>query len=633
MSGNKVPATNIYLRTAPASASNAIFEVFGKPAGNNLVALAGSNVDTGTRPPGYSVTNTVPTAASGNLKMSYFAGKSVFLTAPSTYNIGNITTTTLTPALSGGNGTSYQIAVGTTAGTSNTVGWRAATNNTQITSLTFTVGSNYYISAYSSNATNGTASLAVSNASAYGIPNPATGVTLTITSLSNWSFSWTAPGSGIAPTGYLWFLNTTNSTTAGSIANGTTSAPTVTTGTQSTTLAGGSTYYGLVYAVRPEASSTLAASAGVLSVGAPTNFQITSMTTSTVNFSWTAVSGATSYTLSYSGTASGSVTGIPSGTTYAWTVTGLGDGGYTCTLAAIVGGSPGPSSGAAYFGKYITPTTSSSYSVPVAKAYKVLMSGAGGGGGSYNNNSIPYNQAQSRGGSGSYITGTVTLSVTSYIVKVGGGGIPALAGTNGGGLGQSGNFAVSGGGGGYSQFGIYNATTSMVAGGGGGGGGAGQNTVQVTGDGGNGATTTSYAGSAGGTAYAFDCDPCGGPNSAGANGGGGATTSAVGVGGIATSGYTNSGSSGSGQTGGNCGYNVGGSVEGGFGGGGGGGYFGGGGGGGGYNNSIVAGSGGGAGSSYAGTGFTSVSLGTGSAGGYGATTGREGGNGYVLIYG
>lgn len=175
MSGKVVPASgDIRLKTAPASASNAIFEVFGTPAGGNLVGLVGSNVDPGTRPPPFTVAATVPTAASGNLKMSFFAGKSLFLTTPSAPVIATLTTTAVTPTLAGGSGTSYYIAIGTSAGASNTVAWRLATTATSITGLTFALNTNYYISVYGCNSTNGTSSLALSNTTAYIIPNAPT---------------------------------------------------------------------------------------------------------------------------------------------------------------------------------------------------------------------------------------------------------------------------------------------------------------------------------------------------------------------------------------------------------------------------------------------------------------------------
>ena len=327
MSGKVVPLTgNITLRTAPASASNAIFEVFGTPAGNNLVGLVGSNVDPGTRPPPFTVASTIPTAASGNLKFSFFAGKSAFLAVPTTLTVAAISTTTLTPTLSGGGGTSYQIAIGSSAGTSNTVGWRSATTATQIAGLAFTQGSNYYISAYSSNATNSTASLATSNTAAYGIPNIPVTPTITLTSLSNWSIGWTAPA-GIAPTTYSYILsNTTDSTqlTTGSTASTSVSG--------STTLTQAKNYAVYVSSVRPEASSASSNSANsnLAAPGAPTTYTVSTITTSNYTPN---VSGGTGSYYVILGTVSGGSTPVTLWST--GTVTQASAAGTSYYLTAI----------------------------------------------------------------------------------------------------------------------------------------------------------------------------------------------------------------------------------------------------------------------------------------------------------
>ena len=128
-SGKVIPAAGNVNFNSNAS-SNAVRQVFGQ-ATSNMQGLTNSNVDHGTRPPPYTAL-TVPTAASGNLKLTYFRGKSLFLTAPTTRNVSNITTTSITPTLSGGTGTSFFIAIGSSAGTSNVVGWRSATSGTTL---------------------------------------------------------------------------------------------------------------------------------------------------------------------------------------------------------------------------------------------------------------------------------------------------------------------------------------------------------------------------------------------------------------------------------------------------------------------------------------------------------------------
>ena len=595
MSGKRVaPTGDITLRTAPASASNAIFEVFGTPVGNNLVALAGSNVDPGTRPPPYTVASTVPTAGSGNLKMSFFAGKSVFLIAPTTLNISNITGTTVTPTLSGGGGTSYQIAIGTSLGTSNTVAWRVATTGTQITGLTFATRTPYYISAYASNTTNSTASLAVSNTTAYGIPDPATGVNLTISGLSSWSFSWTAPANlTVAPTGYSWYLSTISNSIAGAIASGTTAAGTTTTGAQTTTLSGGSTYYGHVLATRPESQSTLASSAGVDSLAAPTllNFidalptTLDSTTTTTVRLSWTASAGVgVTYQVYVGGAASGGRVS----TTYKDFAIGSASwnaGFIQCYVVPYIGASAGPASLNAYIAVYttvgsITPSMPASFN----SKWTVSLSGGRGGGGTGN------------GGYGTTIQTSTSAKYSSnmslYIAN-------STRGTYGG-TGPTTTYD----GGDMSKFafgGVY-----AIAGGGGANG---------TGGGGGGGSTGGGGGQSD-TGFTFNYNCCGteyqqigiGGGLSGGDGGAGGSGFYADAGGA----YWNSqggqdGFASSGNTGGN------GRNYYGYGGAGGGGWVGGGGGGAGtgqagnYGQRINCGSGGGAGSSGATAGFAAVS--------------------------
>lgn len=193
-SGNVIPATGAINFNSNAS-SNAVRQVFGTAA-SNMQGLVGSNYNTSNRPPPFTVTtaNQVPTAASGNLKLSFFAGKSLFLTTPSAPVIATLTTTAVTPTLAGGSGTSYYIAIGTSAGASNTVTWRLATTATAITGLTFALNTNYYISVYGSNSTKDTSSLALSNTTAYIIPNAPTFSTNVI---SNTTFTAVAASSTV----------------------------------------------------------------------------------------------------------------------------------------------------------------------------------------------------------------------------------------------------------------------------------------------------------------------------------------------------------------------------------------------------------------------------------------------------
>ena len=575
-SGKVIPAAGNVNFNSNAS-SNAVRQVFGQ-ATSNMQGLSGSNVDHGTRPPPYTAL-TVPTAASGNLRLSYFRGKSLFLTAPTTRNVGTITTTSVTPTLSGGTGTSFFIAIGTSAGTSNTVGWRPATSGTAITkqvddttNVSFTAGTEYFISAYGSNATETTSSLAVSNTSAYGIPNAPASATLTITSLTAWSMVWTAPASGIAPTGYSWSISTSPTvpnTTVGYF--GTATTPLSASG--SAALAGGSTYYATVRSTRPESISVVRASAGVVSLTAPTGFSITAMTNGTVSFSWTAVSGATGYTLRYgaSSVAVGNVSTYNLGTPF--------NAVYACTIE-VTGG---PASSARHFAAYNGNTT---FTAPVAKSYTIIAVGGDGGTGGGN-------AATGSGGAGGYVGGTVSLS-GGYAVSFGGGG------------GGAGSFG--GGGGAYAQFNTAGAAVSLTAGGGGGGGGVNRDNEgdpSSAGSGGAGGVG-SATGSAGADASASVEQCCDNGNflvDANSSGGGGGTSGST------------SGASG---------------IGGGYacGGGGGGGYNGGGGGNGASTYTIAvtgltarSAAGGGGGSSYRGGSVSSFDPG-----------GRSGGA-YILIYG
>ena len=641
-SGKVIPAAGNVNFNSNAS-SNAVRQVFGQ-ATSNMQGLTNSNVDHGTRPPPYTAL-TVPTAASGNLKLTYFRGKSLFLTAPTTRNVSNITTTSITPTLSGGTGTSFFIAIGTSAGTSNTVGWRSATSGTAITkqvddttNVSFTVGSNYFISAYGCNATETTSSLAVSNTSAYGIPNPATGVVLSVSSLTNWNITWTAPSVGIAPTGYLWYVNTVNNTVTGAVSSGSVVSPTAGTGTQTFGLTGGTTYYGLVVATRPESSSTLAASSAVTPLAAPATFTITAMTKTTVSFSWTAVSGAVSYVLTYTG---GTVTGL-TGTSYVFTISGLGDAFRTCTLQGVsASGAQGSSSVEAFFGKFLTPTDAGTTCVITSsRTYIITVVGAGGGSSSsFGYDGSGYNTLVQAGGAGGTVIGNGTVPAATYDIRVGGKGLGASGasgGLNGGGAvagAPLGGYAGSGGG--FSRFGTTGATTSIIAGGGGGAGYGHTYDYDFRLSGGAaGGIQPGYAGSAaadaGRTTTYSCCGPHGGITSSGGIGGSAGTG---GAGGTASTLYGyDSVSLATGGTGTATNGGVGNSANlnppNAIGGGGGGGYGGGGGGGAGAfdndNTYMISASGGGGGGSFKGSVFTELATSTLSA----ANT-----DGYILIYG
>lgn len=477
MSGKVVPASDIRLKTAPASAGNAIFEVFGTPAGGNLVGLVGSNVDPGTRPPPFIVAATVPTAASGNLKMSFFAGKSAFLTSPNVPAISTLTTTSLTPTLAGGSGTSYYIAIGTSGGASNTVAWRLATTATSITGLTFALNTSYFISVYGSNATNAS-SLAISNTTAYIIPNAPTFSTNVI---SNTTFTAVAasttaaavisytisPSSGVtqASTGVFTGLSQNTQYTVTAIARMSNAGA----GYSSNSTAGTTVYclspptFGGFSMNTIRSTITIDVSTSANSTGAIISNiggSSTTMTSRITSYSWERSSSTTGSTFLSNTFVSYSVAvTAPNSIYYGSNVNFivLNEGGtlYVTLPAAtfsyqLVGGTGGTgvnASGvfgsAGGYGSYITGTSALS-----AGAALLLYAGRNGISGSGTSNTAAVNSGDgTKGGNGGYGAGTTAYSTA-----------------NGG---------SSGGGGSASQIMCVASNYIVIAGGGGGGGGGG----------------------------------------------------------------------------------------------------------------------------------------------------------------
>jgi len=200
-SGNVIPSLPINFNSN--ASSNAVRQVFGE-ATSNMQGLVGSNYNTSTRPPGYTPTLTVP---GGNLSLSFFAGKSIFLASPVTLTITTPMTvpSSLTTNVSGGGGTSFYVMVGTTStGTnilSNVIAGAA--------SVTIASNTNYYISAYGSNAA-GASSLLISNASPFvsSVPPTPTGVSFTTTTTAM-TPTFTA-STGNATTTYRGKIGTTS---------------------------------------------------------------------------------------------------------------------------------------------------------------------------------------------------------------------------------------------------------------------------------------------------------------------------------------------------------------------------------------------------------------------------------------
>ena len=484
MSGKVVPASgDIRLKTAPASAGNAIFEVFGTPPGGNLVGLAGSNVDPGTRPPPFTVAATVPTAASGNLKMSFFAGKAAFLTSPNVPAISTLTTNAVTPTLAGGSGTSYYIAIGTSAGASNTVAWRLATTATSITGLTFALNTSYFISVYGSNATNAS-SLAISNTTAYIIPNAPTfstnvisNTTFTAVATSTTSgavISYTiSPSSGVtqASTGVFTGLSQNTQYTVTAIARMSNAGAGYSSNSTAATVyclsppTFGGFSINLIRTIITVNVSTSANSTGAIISNLGVGGSSTTMTSRITSYSWERSSSTTGSTFLSNTFVSYSVAvTAPNSIYYASNIVNF--------AVLNAGGTLG-------------------VTLPAATFSYQLLGGSGGTGlgwayGVFGDLSV--------GGHGSYITGTSALSAGAalllYAGRSGNSGsldedTPAVnsgdgtkGGNGGGGRGgqpysTTGNGGSSGSGGSASQIMCVTSNYIVIAGGGGGGGGGG----------------------------------------------------------------------------------------------------------------------------------------------------------------
>ena len=385
---------------------------------------------------------------------------------------------------------------------------------------------------------------------------------------------------------------------------------------------------GTVYNVRLSAtngtSTTSILSSNYWCIAAPTSFSVTSMSLTTVNFSWTQPSGANSYTLTY-----GSSTQTLTGSSGSLTISSLTNNtNYLCSLKATntlyySSGINSSASGTLYFAFIVVSGTTVSYNwvAPATLTYTIRIAGAAG-------QNAPNGNAGGRGG-----ILTVSKSITTST------SVPVTIGTGGGGtINQSGNSnpnadgwggvpgggtgygRSSGGGGGYTQFDV------CIGGGGGGGGGC-----AYSGDGSTGGAGGGTTGATGGVGSLPS------PNSRTIGGGAGGSQSAGGAGGTVTnplSGFDGNqaanGANGSSLLGGNGGNSNGGDGNGG---GGGGGYYGGGGGSG-FQipySSAHTGGGGGGGSSYYPNTYTLISNGQGT--GPSAASGNMGigGNGYVLI--
>lgn len=198
MSGGTVPASgnNVFY-----TGTNSISGVFGIT--NLLGARALTNLEPGPQPP-----------SSGNVSMSLFRGQKV-LQPPSVIRLTNATTaggTVSWTAPSVSALSNYAYYIGTTAGGTDIV----ASNNVTATSTTFTTtlvpGTNYYVTAFTRNTSNGVSATGSSGALAFpGIVGAPT-ITLAAGILQS-RISFTAPA-GTTPITYIAWLGT--NTTYGS---------------------------------------------------------------------------------------------------------------------------------------------------------------------------------------------------------------------------------------------------------------------------------------------------------------------------------------------------------------------------------------------------------------------------------
>ena len=612
-SGNVIPASgNINFNSN--AASNAVRQVFGELT-SNMVGLVGSNVDDGTRPPPFTA-GTVPNAASGNLKLSYFRGKSLFITpAPSSLRITNFTTSAVTLQWTLGSvlSTTLYIAVGTSAGASNTLGWTSATGGTAV-SGTFANNTNYYVSIYGSN-DNGTASLAVSNASAFIIP---TAPTFSSASISNTTFTAVATSvtSGADISYTISPSAGVNNVSAG-VFNG------LTPGTQYTVTATATmSNAGAGYSSNSTASST------IYCLAKP-KLTTALFGVSNVNVFWNGISaGTTSITVFNVNSGLTNIRANDS-TAHVWVYSATGHSATTFAYTSlssnvITAVGTNTSASASVFFIWVNSGDTTTVTLTNAKFYYSCRGGNGGYGVTPVDTIVPpygtpgvgaYGTGNSTLTSGAYLAlyagrnglnGSYTLynnAACNYCTPVVNCGDGSRGGNGGSGAADiaiySGQGGCAGGGGSASQILVVGTNYMIVAGGGGGGGGSG---TGQAGEGGNGAAGGAAAGGQGNSYYGNIYD---GGNGGGYYGGYGGSAGAGGSSGSGLSGNYSAGTAGTslsstitnnGSTSGR-----GGSANryfGSVGGGGGGGY---GGGGGGvsrnYNNSIDSG-GGGAGGSY-----------------------------------
>lgn len=207
MSGKVVPVSgSIQFRSNVAS--NAVRQVFGE-ASSNLRGLIGSNYSDGTQPPPVAPTLSVP---SGNLNLSFFRGKSIFIAPPTTLTVAtpmNVISGEVNLNIYGGDGTTFGIAIGSTPGASNiTSGWTTVSAGAGSLFVSLTSNTDYYLSVYGIN-DDGALSLRVNNVTPVvsTVPPAPTGVTFSAGFQEINLTNVTIQGNSHLNTGYGYYLN------------------------------------------------------------------------------------------------------------------------------------------------------------------------------------------------------------------------------------------------------------------------------------------------------------------------------------------------------------------------------------------------------------------------------------------
>ena len=213
--------------------------------------------------------------------------------------------------------TSYIIYGGTSSSSLSQVGTATMTSFTHIG---LTASTTYYYAVAASNASGTSARSTTVNAttqSGGGQPPAApTGVAATAASATSITVSWSAV---TGATGYIIYGGTSSSSLS---QIGTTTTATYT----QTGLAGGTTYYYAVAASNASGTSarstTVSATTQAGGPAAPTGVAAAAASATSIIVTWTAVTGATSYTI-YGGTSSTTLSQIGTATTATYTQTGL----------------------------------------------------------------------------------------------------------------------------------------------------------------------------------------------------------------------------------------------------------------------------------------------------------------------